>query len=475
MTNSYYWACLRLLVAAIGLFVGTITAMAQVPTAAPPDVLPANPVPAPPIPGSGAIDRPAALTTASPAPTADKPAQSEPPPVSISLHERQKLTGDWFGHRTSLAQFGINLDVSTTQFYQGVASGGLDQAFPYGGRNDYFLNLDGEKLGLWKGLFVTLHGETRYGQSANSLTGALMPVNLMLAVPQPNGSITALTGVKFTQALSENMLVYAGKINTLDDFKQPLTGAGGLNGFLNTALMFNPVYARTVPYSTFGAGFAYLKNQEPLFAVAVFDTNNTPTVSGFDTFFNNGATIFAQVNLPTKFFGLPGHQGISGSYSSGTYTDLSPDAYLDPIQGLVVQSTPKTGSWCLAYNFDQALYVAPDNPKRLWGVFGNLGVADDNPSPIRWFASAGLSGASPICGRKSDSFGIGYFYVGVSDPLKNLAPRLLPLRDEHGVELYYNLAVTPWCQITPDLQVTTPFRNRADTSLLIGLRAKIDF
>ncbi len=115
-------------------------------------------------------------------------------------------------------------------------------------------------------------------------------------MPQPNDSVTALTGVKLTQFLSENLLVYAGKFNTLDDFRQPLTGAGALNGFQNAGMVFNPVYARTVPYSTFGAGFAYLQNMEPLFAAAVFDTNNTPTVSGFDTFFDNGATVFAQLN-----------------------------------------------------------------------------------------------------------------------------------------------------------------------------------
>ena len=396
-------------------------------------------------------------------------------PFDGPLLERSKLTGDWFGSRSELAEEGVTLDISNTQYYQGVTSGGLEQQFQYGGRNDYFLNLNGEKVGLWKGLFVTLHGETRYGESANSLTGALMPVNLMLAVPLPNGSVSALTGVKFTQFLSEDMLVYAGKINTFDNFKQPITGAGGLNGFMNTAMMFNPVYARTVPYSTFGAGFAYLQNMEPVFAAAVFDTNNTPTVSGFDTFFDNGATIFLQANLPTTFFDRLGHQGISGTYSSGTYTDLSPSAYLDPIDGLVILTTPKTGSWCLAYNFDQALYVSPNDPQRKWGVFGNLGIADDNPSPIRWFASTGISGASPIAGRNRDTFGIGYFFLGVSTDLKELAPILLPLGDEHGVELYYNVQVTPWCQITPDLQVISPFRERADTSLLVGLRAKIDF
>ena len=391
------------------------------------------------------------------------------------LFELSRLTGNWFGARSAIADRGITFDFSSTQFYQGVTTGGLQREYQYGGRNDYFMNLDGEKAGLWKGAYFTLHGETRYGESVNSLTGALSPVNLMLSVPLSNGSVSGLTGVKFTQVLSENMLVYAGKINTLDDFKQPLTGAGPLTGFQNSAMIYNPVYARTIPYSTFGAGFAYLKDAERVFEVTVYDTNNTPTVSGFNTLFNNGATVYAQGTVPTTFFDKPGHQGVSGTYSSGTYTDLTPTAFLDPIAGLVVVSTPVKGSGCLAYNFDQAVYVSPEDQQRMWGVFGNLGIADNNPSPVRWFANTGISGTSPIARRKADSFGAAYFYVGVSDNLKNLAPHLLSLRDENGIELYYNVAVTSWCQVTPDLQAITPFRDRANPSLVIGLRAKIDF
>ncbi len=76
-------------------------------------------------------------------------------------------------------------------------------------------------------LMATRNRLTSVGTSTMTSAGSvmMMPVNFMLAVPQPNGSITALTGVKFTQFLSENILVYAGKINTLDDIKQPLTGA----------------------------------------------------------------------------------------------------------------------------------------------------------------------------------------------------------------------------------------------------------
>jgi len=398
-----------------------------------------------------------------------------PPNFGGRFRKRPKLTGDWLGGRSRLSDRGVTVDVSSTQFYQGVAAGGREQAFQYGGRNDYFVNLDGEKLGLWTGFSVDLHGEARYGESANTLAGTLLAPNFMLSVPLADGSITALTGVTFTQYLTENFLIYGGKLNTQDDTEQPLTGAGNFSGFHNTAMLYNPVYARTIPYSTYGAGFTCLRNGEDLFSGCVYDTNDTPTTSGFDTFFNNGATVYAELNFPTTFFDRPGNHGLSGTYSSGRYSNLTPSAYLDPIEGFVVVSPTRTGSWCVAYNFDQALYVSPDDPERMWGVFGNFGIADKNPSPIRWFASLGISGASRIARRTEDTFGLAFYYLGVSEPLKDLAPLLLPLRDEHGLEFYYNLALTPSCHITPDLQVISPFRERADTSLIVGLRAHFDF
>ncbi|MCE9607037.1 MAG: carbohydrate porin [Planctomycetia bacterium] len=403
------------------------------------------------------------------------PGAPSPPEFGGPLRERPKLTGDWLGGRSRLRDRGITLDVSSTQYYQGVAAGGREQAFQFGGRNDYFLNLDGEKLGLWTGLSVDLHGEARYGESVNALAGTLLAPNFMLSVPLADGSITALTGVTFTQYLTDDFLVYGGKVNTQDDTEQPLTGAGNLSGFQNTAMLYNPVYARTIPYSTYGAGFTCFRNEEALFSACVYDTNDTPTTSGFDTFFNNGATVYAELNFPTTFFDRPGNHGLSGTYSSGRYSNLTPSAYLDPIEGFVVVSPTKTGSWCVAYNFDQALYVSPDDPERMWGVFGNFGIADKNPSPVRWFASVGISGASRITGRIGDTFGAAYYYLGVSEPLKDLFPVLLPLRDERGVEFYYNMALTPSCHITPDLQVITPFRERAETSLIVGLRAHLDF
>jgi porin len=406
---------------------------------------------------------------------AEVTSESEDPPFGGPLFERAKLSGDWSGLRTDLHESGVTLDVSSTQYYQGVARGGLRQAFLYGGRNDYFLNFDGEGHGLWEGASVTLHGETRYGETVSSIGGTLLSPNLLLSLPTPEGAVTALTGVTLTQSITEDFLIFGGKINTFDDSPQPLTEAGSLTGFQNTALLYNPVLARTVPYSTFGAGFAFLRDDETILSATVFDTNDSPTTSGFDTFFDNGVTIYGEFNIPTQLFDRPGNHSVYGTYSTGKYTNLTPSAYLDPIEGLVNVAPPRTGSWSIAYGFDQALFVSPGDPERMWGVFGNIGVADSNPSPVRWFTSAGISGASPILSRTADTFGFAYFYMGLSEPLKNRKPALFPLRDEHGFEVYYNIAVTSWCQVTPDMQAISPFRDGVNAALIFGIRVNLTF
>ena len=103
------------------------------------------------------------------------------------------------------------------------------------------------------------------------------------------------------------------------------------------------------------------------------------------------------------------------------------------------------------------------------------GISDGKPNPIHWSAILGIGGSSPIASRKLDTFGIAYYYLGLSDEFKSVVQPVVPLRDEHGLELFYNLAVAPWFHVTADLQVITPLLQPVDTSLVLGLRSKIDF
>jgi porin len=387
------------------------------------------------------------------------------------------------GVRDQLAAHGVTFNVDTYQFYQGVATGGITDNFRYSGHNDYFINIDGEKAGLWKGFFITLHGETRYGDAVNQDTGAIIPVNTASLFPAASGSETALTGVKFTQAFSENFVAFGGKLNMLDQFNMPFTGARALDGFWNLGMSFPVIVARTVPYSTLGAGAAILQGGVPVFTVMVVDTNNTPTTSGFDSFFDNGATILAALTVPTKFFGLGGSQGISGTFSTGKYNDLAPTAYFNPEQGLVITPEFVRDSWSIFYTGTQELWADPKNPKHAYGIFTNIGVADDGPSPIRFAANVALYGSSPITTRPNDTFGVGYAATRYSSPVRDFAPVLLPIDNDQVIELFYTVGVTPYCHVTPDLQVVFPARDQTlppnpqsiNTALVIGVNAKIDF
>jgi len=436
-------------------------------------VEPLDPQVAPPIEPA---DRPADMPTLT--------SSNDPSRFGGSIFDRPKLTGNWWGARDYLFENGLTFDVSSTQFYQGVTSGGIDQIAKYGGRNDYLFNLDGGKAGLWEGLHVNLHGESRYGNDINDASGTLLvPPNIAMLFPLPTGTHTALTAVKATQYLTDDFVVYGGKLNMLDELVQPFGAGRGVDAFMNTGLVFPVVLDRTVPYSTLGAGFAIMSGSRALFTLMAFDTHNTPTTSGFESLFTNGIVVLSKLDLPVSPFGLPGHQGVEGTYSTGTYDSLRTIPYIDA-QGLpAVTSNPVRGSWSVFYVADQALYVDPNNPNRSWGVFTNIGVADNDPSPIRMSASIGLGGSSPMISRPLDTFGIGYSFVQPSDGLANLDPFLLPVRNDHAIELYYNIAVTPWLRLTPDLQVLwpgirntpPPGPNPIDTAVLLGLRAKIVF
>jgi porin len=413
---------------------------------------------------------------------ADAPAA--PNPYGGDLFTRNLLTGDWGGARSELAADGLAFDFFATQFYQGVARGGRNQRFRYGGKLDYLFDLDGGKFGLWDGFYTALHAETRYGTDVNNIDGLLAPSNLPMNFPEDNRNITRITGLKLTQLLNPNFAFFLGKINTLDEygFRYSPTLAGGRNrpglaGFLNTSLVFNPIVARTIPYSAVGTGFAILREGEPLFSFLVFDPEERAAEWG-GNFYSQGAVLVPDLMLKGRPFGLPGKVNFGGSWSSAKYRSFDPAAYLSIPPELVLDdrfSPKETGSWSLYTNLYQALWADEQDELRNWGVFGQFGLSDGNPNPIRYIANGGIGGRSMLPGRTYDTFGVGYFYIGLSSNFKALAQPFLPQRDEYGVELFYNWAITPWALFTFDLQVARPSTVQYDTVILPGLRFQIVF
>lgn len=402
---------------------------------------------------------------------------------------RAKLTGDWDGDRTKLAQNGITVDVDMIQTFQGVTRGGTRSHWKYGGSLDYNLKLDFQKMGLWPGAFVDIFAETQFGESINGDTGAIAAANYDALFPLPDEHKTTLTQVTFTQFLSETVGLYFGKLCTIDGDSTPLSGGRGKENFMNMNLVFNPVSARTIPYSTLGGGLIFFlpnaDGREPgVISVSVLGSNGEPDQAPWDDF-EDGETYAIESYFPTYFFGMPGNQTFGATYGTKDYVLLSQDRRLIIDWILGNPATPQTdsGSWSFHYNFHQFLFTEPQDESQGFGVFGRYGIADDKSSLVESFYSIGVGGKGVFDGRDNDTFGIGYFYSKTSSKLTDtvssipiIGPGLArDIGDGEGIEIFYNLEVNPWLHITPDFQIIEPANKRVDTAYVAGVRMKIDF
>jgi porin len=390
---------------------------------------------------------------------------------SGDLMSRIRLTGDWGGLRSDLADKGLSFDINLTNTGQGVVDGGLDEEYEYVGSFDLTTNLDFEKLGLWPGAFMIITAEAQFGDGVLWEAGTLLPVNYDALFPEADDGI-ALSEVTFIQFLSETLGVVVGKLLTIDGDANEFAHGGNNDKFMNTAFGANPVTFLTVPYSTLGAGILYLPTERIETSLAVIDSEGEATTSGFDTVFDDGTTVTFEGRIAIDVKGRPGHQLVGASWSNKDFTSLESRVPVPPPIGEGGPLELADDSWSFFYNFDQYLHVEADDPSQGWGLFGRFGIADGDTNPAERFYSIGVGGKGVIPTRDNDTFGLGYFYAELSDELPDIVTRFFD--DEQGVELFYNVEVTPWMHLTPDIQVIDPGRKGADTAVVLGLRGKVD-
>jgi porin len=429
-------------------------------------------------------------------------------PYSGDLWTRSTLTGDWGGARNELAAKGVTIDLSLTQVGQSVVDGGKDTGWQYGGRGDMTLTVDSQKLGLWPGGFLTVEAEGNFAseddflESVNGEVGALMPVNSNQLYPIPSGDNFNLPALNFAQFLSPYLGLTVGKYATITptagDMNEFAHGKGDTQ-FMNLALNVNPVILTTVPYSTLGTGAIVLPTKDPHQAIVNFlvvSSTGDSTTPGFDDLDGNNLSFLGEGRVRTGFFGRTGHQTLGVVFSNRRFTSIDQSARFIFENGAF---ETKKGSWNLHYNFDQYVYEPRRGSGEGVGVFGRFGASDGNPNFMEFFYSIGVGGTGMIPGRPRDRFGVGYYFIDVNNPkLTGLFRTTKLLRNEHGFEAFYNVAVTPWMQLTPNIQVvrgaqqeeitvdtqqvgsSNPFgviasRKGIDTTTVLGIRFRLVF
>ena len=384
--------------------------------------------------------------------------------------------GDWYGQRAKLAENGFTVDIDVTQFYQGVLGGGTDSSWKYGGTAEFNFQFDFQKLGLWPGAFINGRATHQFGRFANGDTGTISSVNTAGMWPVPDYDGVAVPQLVFTQFLSEDFAVFLGKIDASDGDSTRFSGARGKDNFMNSNLVFNPVIMTSAPLSSLGGGVLFIwpdvhAERPATLALTVMGGNGQANTVGWGDDFEDGSAYSAAFKLPTNFFDKDGAHTFMALYNDSDFTILNQDSPF--LGGMPPTLEESDGTWGLLYNFDQYLFNEAEDESQGFGLFGRLGVAEGDTNPADTFYSIGLGGKGMIDGRDEDTYGIGYYYIELSDEL----PRSVRtgFGDSQGVELFYNIEVTKWLHITPDFQIINPSDKSVDTAYVAGFRARMDF
>jgi porin len=393
--------------------------------------------------------------------------------TSSTLLKRETLTGNWGGARSNLSKYGISIKPRLSLFYQGITSGEGDHGFKFGTKADLLLNADLGKLGLWKGLSVNIHVEYNIGDYVNLRGGTIMPVNTAMAFPGiDSADAFDFSSITMKQVFGNSTTLTLGKISIIDYCNtKPFMGGVGIESFWNIVFAAPP--SGTVPAYFFGAILS-VRTEMASYGLWVYDPNSSVNKTGLKNAFADGVTIRGSVSFPVTIGGLSGHQGFASSYCTKNGTDLSTldGSYFPapPPAGMEV----KNNRYYFSYTFDQFLYQSEKNPKEGVGLFGQFGISDGNPNVLYWMAFGGFGGTGLIPSRSLDKWGVGYYYANPSNDLKvAIAPERI-LRNEQGLEFFYNFAFTPWFVFGADLQIVSP--GRADeTASFVGLRTVINF
>ena len=409
--------------------------------------------------------------------------------------KRETLLGDCLGIRSKLQQdCGITFQGRLTQFGFGV-SGGINAPllpsrlqgdnFDYTGNAQYDLIFDLERYGwLEAGQLIVTAEQAPWGKFANvsTRTGALSPAvfNSLLAFGPNDPGVPFLTQFLYVQPLSEQFIAAAGKARIVEEHDDDVFAGGqGVEQFSNLAFVDNPALLLKTPISSFFANATMLGEFGSLEVFAIDAQDRTrQAFSRLGDLFSKGVILGGELTLETNICCKPGKHRFGGFYVHADLPDLrfTLDRPTYPQQPLRNSLTTIDDSYTLYYNFDQYLKVYSDSPRRGWGVFGRLSISDGNPTPYQSFFSFGIGGYNPSRLRSEDRFGLGWYFLDTSDEFGPVPQVLFGPRDGQGLEAFYNVQVTPWLNVTPDLQYIHPGASRltgGDDAFVYGLRVNM--
>ena len=390
--------------------------------------------------------------------------------------QRSTLTNGFCGLCDKLSDKGIELAFSTTGIYQQNVRGGISthrRAGRMTGSYDLELSADMQKfLGVEGGKFYMLTGGSFSDGIDGPSVGSFFGVN---ADAGGNRSMD-VAELWYEQALLDNKLsIRFGKLDLTGGFEcrgcpVSFDGSSYANDettqFFNNALVNNP----TIPFPDNGLGAIVHYNPIEWWYVSagIADARADARETGFATTFSREShflSIFETGVTPQ----LDSKNGLlQGAYRIGLWYDPQPKANSDSGKN---------------YRDDAGFYTSCDQmlvkenadaeDTQGLGAFFRYGYAPGKTNDMTNFWSTGFQYQGLFEGRDNDVLGVGFAHGTFS----NNASTTYTEDYESVLEVYYNIEVTPWCHIGPDLQYVSNPGGVKDVSdaVILGVRIQISF
>lgn len=444
-----------------------------------------------------AVAQAADNTTTAAAPT-DAPA---------GFWQRDTLTGNWDGLRTTLENDGIKFGLQEQSELWGNMAGGLRTGAVYNGLTTASLSLDLDKLAGWTGatFFVDAYQIHGRGPSGN-LVGNEQIVSNIEATRD-----TKLYQLWIEQKLLDGRLtVRVGQEGANDQMMITQYGALFLNssfGFPGLPAADLPSGGPNYPMATPFVRAQFQATDKITLVGAVFNGDPAPPGTGDPQLRDAGGTAFRlnghalaftelwySTNQGDGATGLPATYKLGAWYDSAQFADQLYDTTGLPLANPQSSGVPRQHSPDFAvYGIvDQMIWQKPGSKQSGIGVFLQVMGAPSQYNLSNLFIEGGLNWMAPFAGRDNDVFGLGVSYLGISPAARRYSRELVAetgsgqpyASNETVLEATYLYQVSPWLTLQPDLQFvinpgagipsiysTTPLKN----AIIGGVRATVIF
>ena len=384
-----------------------------------------------------------------------------PAPAALpALIERDQISGDWGGRRTTWSDRGYDFTFEYTGEVFGT-SGGTDSGSVYQGLGYGALDIDGEKAFGWSGTTLRLSTLWTHGVSPGKYTGDELTVS----------NIDAYDGLRLYELYIEKAIgsfnIRMGNLLTDEEFAGTEFGGAFINAAFGQPAFWSANTLNTGPaFNLPGLGVRLRYDfTEAWYAQAgIYDG---------DTFDDAGGD--ASVNQHGLHFELGNGQGWTSLYEVG-YNEFNLENVQLPVWYRLGawhhtgdftkhDNTTAEGNWGVYGAVDKLLIREAGEGMQGLGAFFRAGWSVPDRSRFQWVVDTGLSYRGLIPGRDEDEAAIGFVYG-------RHARAAADSSHENVVEATYKFQLSPSVYLQPDIQwINRPSGDSSvDDAWAFGLR-----